>query len=153
MHRTSICEKRLVVKVVILTIRVASLETTCIIEKSLIVHQLLICWLSLAQGNFFTYVSFFLFYLLLSLASHLFHSFFSLDFPHAMVSELFSFLELRIFVLIILIFLNFLELLPCFKGSLSQFFLFFQVLLVVDTPLNFGPFFQLNLRLALSHIE
>lgn len=102
---TSISKERFVVKIILFTVRIASLETTCVVKETLVICELLVCWLSLSQGNFLTDISFFLLDLFLSLSPHLLHSFLSFDLSHTMISELLSFLHFLIRILIPFLFL------------------------------------------------
>jgi hypothetical protein len=45
---TSVCKQGFIIEVVVFTVRVASFKTSSVVEKALIVHEILICGLSLA---------------------------------------------------------------------------------------------------------
>ena len=120
MYCASICKQRLVIQVIILTVRVPCLQTCSIVEKSLVKQKFLIGRLSLSQSNFFADISLFLFDLLFPLCSNSFHSIFPFYFSLTMVPELLS-----LFVIFFLRFwndfvlLNFFHLISCLLGSSS----------------------------------
>lgn len=150
---TTISKERLIIEVVVLAVRIASFQSTSIIEQSLIVHQILIGRLSLSQGNFFTDISFLFFNLLLSFCTDFLHSLFSFDFPHAMISKFLSLAKLLIFVFIIFVFLNSFHVLFRLHRQSSHLLLFLQILLVIHTSLNLCSFLKLKLRLTLCNVE
>lgn len=140
---TAIGKERLIVKVVVFAVRVPGLESSSVVEQALIVHHFLIGWLSLPKSNFFTDISLFFLDLFLLLSSNFLHTFFSFDFPHSMISELLSLLSFLILISFFL--LNLLIFFSCFQSSFTKFFLFLQVLLVIDASLDFGSFLKLDL--------
>lgn len=108
----AVCKERLVVEVVVLTVGVSCFEASCVVEESLIVHEILICWLCLAKSNLFTDVSFLFLDLLLALVSHLLHPLFTLNLSHPVVPEFLPLLKFLVLILLIVILLNSLEVVP-----------------------------------------
>jgi len=154
MNSAAISEKWFVVEIVSLAVRISSLQASCVIEQSLVVGQILISGLCLAQGDLFTNISFLPFDFFLLLSPHLLQSFFSFNLSHPMIPELLTLTQLVVlFILIVFLLLNLLVLLPCLHRCPSQFFLLLDVLLVVYTPLYFGSLLQLYFRLPLSYVQ
>ena len=150
---TAISKERFVIKIVFFTVGIASLETTCVVKETLVICELLVCRLSLSQGNFFADISFFLLDLFFPLSSDLLHSFLSFNLSHTMISELLSFLHFLILILIPFLFLYLFILFSSLKSSSPQIFFFLQILFIINTSLNFCSFLQLKLRLSLGYIE
>lgn len=115
MNCTSVSKQRFIIEIIALAVRITSIQSSSIIKKPLIIHNILISRLGLPQSYLLTYISLLFFYLLLSLCSNFFHSFLSLNFLHSMSSEFLSLIHLLLFILIIIIiFLNLLILLSSF---------------------------------------
>ena len=110
-------EERLVVEVVFLTVGVAGFEACSVVEEALVVHEILVGGLGLAESDLLADVSFILLDLLLALVSHLLHPFLALDLSHSVVAEVFSLLQLLVLVLLlaVVVFLNLLEFVPRLK--------------------------------------
>lgn len=147
-------KERLVVEVVLLAVGVSCFEACCVVEETLIVHEILVGGLSLAESNLLTDVSFLLLDLLLALVAHLFHPLLTLDLSHPVVPELFPFLKFLVLILLlIVVLLNLLELIPRLKCCPPQFLLLLEVLLVIHAPLYLCSLLKLDLGLPLCHIQ
>lgn len=90
----------------------------------------------------------------LSFCANFFHSVFSLEFSFSVISEFFSLFEVVFFrSWYILIFLNSFHFFSSLKCSFSQVLLLLEIVLVLDTFLNFCPLFILYFCLSFGNVQ
>jgi hypothetical protein len=109
----------------------------------LIIHQILIGWLSLSKCNFLTNISFLFFNFFLFFSSDLFHSFLSFNLSHSVISEFLTLTQLLFLLLVFIdiLLLNFFEFLSSLHSCSSQLFFLFDILFIVNTSLYFSSLF------------